>query len=400
MRSCRGRNETAARAFAYGEARSVVGHALPESTPRMEVKHSALKKAEAALWLALAASAFFSPGDADDRAGAPDRSARPSAAPEPARRRPAFDIFAPIRHIDVKALLWDIYNRFANDRVMSVSAGVTYFAILSVFPALAAAVSLYALGADPTVIQRHLQSVGGFAPDAALQIVGDQLQRISSSGAAALGASFLFSLALSLWSANTGVKALFDALNIVYDVRENRGFLKLNFESLTFTAALVAFVALAMVAIVAAPALLILLGVGFQVGSFVIALRWPAMFVGSCCLIAALFHYGPSLSTKERRRIVPGAVAAAVIWMTASAGFSWYAANYGSYNQTYGALGAVIITMTWLWISLNIVLVGAQLNASLDRRHPLPNAKRADRGTNRLVARFLSNAGDEARNMP
>jgi len=332
---------------------------------------SLLRKGEAVVWLALAASAVFE----GDQSREPSRWDRPRAtidpAPQPLESTRRFTRLARAGHIHAKELFFDIYARFANDRVMSVAAGVTYYAILSVFPALAATVSLYALVSDPTAIQRHLQAAAGIAPDAALQIVGDQLRSISNSGAAALGAGFLFSLAISLWSANAGVKALFDALNIVYDVRERRGFVKLNLASLAFTAAMVIFVAGAVFALVAIPAIVGSLGNGPRTIASVVFLRWPAMFIAAVIVIAALFQFGPSLAIRQRRRIVPGALFATTFWVAASAGFSWYAANFGSYNQTYGALGAVVITMTWLWISLNVVLVGAQINASLDRRYPL-----------------------------
>jgi len=136
---------------------------------------------------------------------------------------------------------------------MSVAAGVTYYALLALFPALGALVSVYGLFADPATIQDHLTALSGVLPGGALDIIREQVVRIASAGEGTLGFSFVIGLAISLWSANAGIKAIFDALNIVYDEEEKRSFIKLNLESLTFTLAAVGFILLALAGIVVLP---------------------------------------------------------------------------------------------------------------------------------------------------
>ena len=182
----------------------------------------------------------------DHSAGQP---ASPAATGEKERGREA----ATPTHIPAlgwKDILWRTYEEFGQDRVMAVAAGVTYYALLAIFPAIAALVSVYGLVADPATIQDHLQALSGVRPGGALDIIREQVTRIASQGGGTLGFSFVFGLVLSLWSANAGMKAVIDALNIVYDEEEKRTFVQLNLQSLAFTLGAIAFILLALAAIV------------------------------------------------------------------------------------------------------------------------------------------------------
>ena len=159
-----------------------------------------------------------------------------------------------------KDVLWRTYQEIGKDKVLAVAAGVTYYALLGIFPAVAALVSMYGLFADPSTIQEHLNALSGVLPAGAIEIVGDQVKRIASQGEGTLGFSFVIGLLIALWSANAGMKAIFDALNIVYDEEEKRGFIKLNAVSLAFTAGALLFVLLAIAAIIVLPILLKYLG--------------------------------------------------------------------------------------------------------------------------------------------
>lgn len=175
-------------------------------------------------------------------------------------------------------------------------------------------------------------------------------------------------LAVSLWSANAAMKSLFDTLNIVYGETEKRGFVKLNAASLAFTLAGIAFVLIALGAVVVLPVALNFVGLSNAADLLVLIVRWPAMFVAVALALALIYRFGPSREAPRWRWITWGSAIATVLWLAASALFSWYAANFGKFNETYGSLGAAIGFMTWLWISAIVILLGAELDAEMEHQ--------------------------------
>jgi membrane protein len=228
-------------------------------------------------------------------------------------------------------------------------------------------VSVYGLFADPSTIRLHLDELSTLLPGGAIEIVGDQLTRVASGGTSTLGVTFLFTLALSLWSANAGMKALFDSLNIVYDVEERRGLIKLNAVSLVFTAGALLVLLLALGAIVVLPAVMNYLGLESVGGTIIMLARWPALYMLVVLALAIIYRFGPDREHAQWHWITWGSALAALAWIAASLLFSWYAANFGSYNTTYGSLGAAVGFMTWIWISNMVILGGAEIDAVLDR---------------------------------
>jgi len=267
-----------------------------------------------------------------------------------------------------KDILWRVYEEFGKDRVTSVAAGVTYYTLLAIFPAIAALVSIYGLFADPGTIQNHLTALSGVMPSGALDIVREQVTRIASKGGGTLGLSFVIGLAISLWSANAGMKALFDALNIVYDEDEKRSFIALNVQSLGFTLGAITFLLLSVAGIVVLPILLKFIGLGQSTEWLLSLARWPILLVVVVLALAVLYRYGPSRDKATWKWVTPGGITAAVLWLAVSMLFSWYVSNFGSYNETYGSLGAVIGFMTWIWLSAIVVLVGAEINAEVEHQ--------------------------------
>ena len=260
-----------------------------------------------------------------------------------------------------------LFQEFGNDRVLLVAAGVTFYAILALFPAIGALVSIYGLVADPATINEQLAALQGVMPGGALDIIGEQVKRIAAKGGGTLGFTAAFGILVSIWSANGGMKAIFDALNIVYDEKEKRNFIWLNLRSLSFTAGALLFVVLALVGIVVVPAALAFLNLGSM--EWVIALaRWPILLLVVLGSLALLYRYGPSRDTAQWRWVTWGSAVAAFLWIAVSALFSWYVSSFGNYNETYGSLGAVIGFMTWIWISTTIVLLGAELNAEMEHQ--------------------------------
>jgi membrane protein len=293
--------------------------------------------------------------------------APPQAADEKGRGRSA-DTPTEIPARGWKDILWRTYEEFNKDRVMSVAAGVTYYALLALFPAIAALVSIYGLFADPGTIQGHLNTLSGVLPGGALDIIREQVTRIASQGNGTLGFGFAFGLGLSLWSSNAGMKAIFDALNIVYGEEEKRSFIKLNLLSLSFTLGAIAFILIALAGIIVLPIVLNFIGLGSGTEWLVSLARWPILLIGVIVGLSLIYRFGPSRDKAEWRWVTPGGIIAAVLWLAVSMLFSWYVANFGSYNETYGSLGAVIGFMTWIWLSTTVVLLGAEINAEMEHQ--------------------------------
>jgi membrane protein len=261
-----------------------------------------------------------------------------------------------------------VYANFGDHRILALAAGMTYYSILAIFPALAAMVAIYGIFTDPGSIAKHLDEISGFVPGGAIDVAREQLTRVTTKGDRILGLTFIVGLAVSLWSANAAMKALFDTLNIVYGEQEKRGFLRLNAISLAFTLAGIVFVIATLAAIVIAPVVLNYLHLSNSADLFIRIARWPAIFVVLTLAISCIYRFGPSREVPRWRWITWGGAAATLIWLGASALFSWYAANFGTFNETYGSLGAVIGFMTWLWISAIVILLGAELNAEMEHQ--------------------------------
>ena len=292
-----------------------------------------------------------------------------------------------------KDILLRVYSNFGEHRILALAAGMTYYSILAIFPALAALVAIYGLFADPGTIARHLDQVAGFVPGGAIDVAREQLTRVSSEGGQKLGWTFVIGLAISLWSANAAMKSLFDTLNIVYGEQEKRGFISLNAISLAFTIAAIVFVLLALGAVVVVPVVLNFLQLSDLSDLLVRILRWPAIFVMLAFALACIYRFGPSRQAPRWRWITWGSVIATVLWIVASLLFSWYAANFGSFNKTYGSLGAAIGFMTWLWISAIVVLLGAEIDAEMEHQTTRDTTTGAARPLGTRGARMADTVG-------
>ncbi len=267
---------------------------------------------------------------------------------------------------------WDILHRTylgtAQHRLLAVAAGAVFYEILAIFPGITALVSVYGLFAGGAQIRHHLVLLATIVPAAAIDIVGDQIDRISAKGGGNLSLTFLLSLAFSLWSANAGAKAMFDALNVIYDEDEKRGFVRLNALSLLFTGGLIVFLLIAIAAVVAAPLIFSRFDLAHAGILSVAVLRWPLLFAIVTLGLSILYRFGPSRRPAKWRWVSLGSIAGALAWLIGSAGFSWYLGHVADYNATYGSLGAAIGLMMWLWLSAIVVLLGAQLNAEVEHQ--------------------------------
>ena len=250
-----------------------------------------------------------------------------------------------------KDIFWRTYQRINDNRLLAVAAGVVFYGLLALFPGITALVSLYGLFASPSTINDHLSSIGGMLPGDAFQILQDQVNRLAAKGGAKLGFGFIFGLGLAFWSANAGMKAIMDALNVVYDEKEKRGFIRLNLVSLAFTLAAIASVLVAIGAVVVLPLVLNYAGLGNVSETLLRIVRWPVLLVLIMIGLAVLYRFGPSRREQRWQWLSVGSVFAVVAWLASSALLSWYLANFANYDATYGSLGAAIGLMMWMWIS-------------------------------------------------
>jgi membrane protein len=267
-----------------------------------------------------------------------------------------------------KDIVIRVYKSLDEDRILANAAGVTFYALLALFPAIAALVSIYGLFADPATISRHLDGLAGLLPGGAIDVIREQMTRVAAQAEGALGLGAIAGLLIALWSANSGVKALFDALNVAYGETERRGFFKLNAISLAFTLGAIAFLLVGIGVIVAIPIGLKFMPLGGFSEWLVHILRWPVLLLAIVAALALVYRYGPSRDEPRWRWVSWGSVFAGLVWVGVSALFSWYAENFGSYNETYGSLGAVIGFMTWIWISTIVILLGGEINAETEHQ--------------------------------
>jgi len=267
-----------------------------------------------------------------------------------------------------KDILLRVYANVSKHRVLALAAGMTYYSILAIFPAIAALVAMYGLFADPAAIAQHLDQLAGFLPGGAIDVAREQLTRVASNGTQTLGLTFAIGLATSLWSANAAMKSLFDTLNIVHGEEDSRGFVKLNAMSLGFTIGGVAFILAALGSIVVVPVILNFVGLSDTSDLLLRIGRWPAMYLILALALAVIYRYGPDREMPRWRWVTWGSAIAALLWLAVSGLFSWYAASFGKFNETYGSLGAVIGFMTWLWISAIVILLGAEIDAEMEHQ--------------------------------
>ena len=303
------------------------------------------------------------PGLSEDAVASPEHF----EAVEPGHGRRAR---APAR-IPVKGwrdILWRTWLEVNVDKLPSVAGGVTFYTLLAIFPAVAAFVSLYGLFADVNAVREQLNDLAAFVPREVLTLVGEQMMRLATRQDVGLSLALAVSVLLSLWTANAGIAALFDGLNIAYDEAEKRNFLVRRITTYAFTAALVAFATLVTGVLVAAPIYLRRLGL---IDTWLTPFRWVVLSLLAACAFAVLYRFGPSRERARWRWVRWGAVFAAMAWIGGSLGFSWYVNHVAHYDVTYGSLGAAVGFMMWIWFSVMVVLIGAELNAEIEHQTAL-----------------------------
>jgi membrane protein len=323
-------------------------------------------------WVAMAAMAAAAlwPWGRKKPAGAPPppRLLTPAEidALEPGRGRCARWPFS-IPPLGWKDILWRTYREMGRDRLPALSGGITFYLLLATFPALAAFISLYGLFSDVGTVERQLSHLSAILPKEAVNLIGGQMIRLTTQRHATLSVAFLVSTLLSVWSANAGMKALFDGLNITFDEQEKRDYVRRSFITYAATLAALVFVSLVVSVLIAAPVFFHDMGLR-RFGVWWGPVRWMTVFLIAATTFSLLYRYGPSRRHAQWRWVAFGGVGAAMVWLSASLAFSWYVNSVANFGVTYGSLGAMIAYMLWIWVSAMVVLTGAELNAEIEHQ--------------------------------
>jgi membrane protein len=245
-------------------------------------------------------------------------------------------------------VLWRAWGEVGDANLFLIAGGVTYALILALFPGLAALVSLYGLVFDPSQIETQIGALSSILPAQTQELLSQQLHALVAASSGALGFGAVVGILLALWSASRGMSGIITALNIAYEEKERRGFFKLNLIALGLTLGL-------------------LVG-GIIVITLIGVVQWPLLVVLMMFGLAVLYRYAPDRDKPQWRWVSQGAIAATILWIIASIGFTVYVANFNSYDKTYGSLGGVVVLLTWLYLSTLVLLFGAAINAQSEKQ--------------------------------
>jgi len=292
-------------------------------------------------------------------------------------------------------ILIRVKNEVRDDKVPLLSAGVAFYAMLSLFPSIIALVSVYGLVADPDDVRAQVNNLASIIPAGSRALVTDQLTALTSTAGSSLSLGLVFGILTALWSASSGMKALITGINVAYDEPESRKFLKLRGLALLLTLGAILTMAVALGVIVVLPILVDHL-LGPVGGTVVSILRWPFLALLLIVGLAVLYRLAPDRDDPKWRWVTPGSVVATVLWVVGSMGFSFYASHFGNYSKTYGSLGAVVVLMLWLYLSAFAVLVGAELNAETE----LQTKKDSTRGPDKPMGERDAHAADRVAETP
>ncbi len=265
-----------------------------------------------------------------------------------------------------KDILLRTKKGITEDNLSIVSAGVAFFALLAVFPALAALVSIYGMFLDPATVQNQITALSGILPEQGLELIERQLEQLvaSKDGTLSLGAGL--GLLIALWSASKGMKALIKAMNIAYQETERRNFLRFNVVAVLFTFEAILFVIFSLTLVVVFPVVLNFVGLSILVEKLTSILRWPLLAAFVMVALGLLYRYAPNRKTPRFSWLSWGAAIATLLWIAMSVLFSQYVSHFGDFNTTYGSIGAVVVLLMWFYLSAFVVVLGAKLNAEME----------------------------------
>ncbi|PVA11331.1 YihY/virulence factor BrkB family protein [Pelagivirga sediminicola] len=292
-----------------------------------------------------------------------------------------------------KDIAFRVKDEMASDHVGLIAAGIAFYVLLALFPALTALLAIGGLLVEPGQIVEELQTLTDIMPREVASIIMSQAEKVAGSRQGGLGLAAVLGIMLAIYAASKGVAALIEGLNVAYDEEETRGFIWLKVITLGLTLALILGAVLAMVLLMAVPVALSFVSLGQGAEFAITAASWLLMLVLLMAALAFLYRFGPDRDRAEWRWASPGSIIACVLWLIASIGFGIYVANFGSYNESFGSLGGAIVLLMWLWISAYIVIMGAELNAEMEAQTRYDTTIGADEPMGQRGAEKADNLG-------
>ena len=265
-----------------------------------------------------------------------------------------------------KDILLRVKDEIASDHVGLVAAGIAFYALLAIFPGIGAVMAIAGLVAEPEVVSAQIEELGAILPEQAAEIIIGQATEVAGGQQGGLGLAAVIGILLSLWSASKAMASTMEGLNVAYDETETRGFFVRTALRLALTLGVIIGFFVTVAVIIVLPIALELLPIGSLAETVATVLRWPVVAAIAIVGLAILYRYGPSRDEPEWKWVTPGAGIAVILWLVASVAFAVYVRNFGSYQESFGTLGGVIVLLTWLWISAYIVLLGAELDAEIE----------------------------------
>jgi len=291
-------------------------------------------------------------------------------------------------------IFWRVGASYFGDRVGFVAGGVTFFVVLSLFPTLAAFVTIYGLFADPNDAWNRLQFLYSVLPGPVAEFLGGEMQRLAENSQTELTFTLAWTLALSLWTANGAIKVLFYGLNIAYHEVERRNIVRYNLICMAFTLSGLFAVLLAAGMVVGVPVVLGVFGLAEE-WAYLAPFRWPVLLAVYIAALTLIYAFGPCRARARWRWLTPGAMFAALLSLGLSLGFSWYLQNFVR-TASYGPLAAMMGFLLWTWLSVQIILMGAELNAEVEHQTAMDTTEGAAQPMGKRDAVVADNLPDEA----
>ncbi len=295
-----------------------------------------------------------------------------------------------------KDVAFRVKDEIAKDRVGLLAAGVAFYGLLALFPAITAVLAISGLLIEPNQIVEQLNSLSGLVPEEVITIITKQATSVAGSREGGLGLAAILGLLIAFYSASKGMASLMEGLNVAYDEDETRGFIKRTLVTFALTLVLIAGLLVALGVTLAVPAVLAFVNLGSIVAMLINMTLWTLLIAMTIFGLSVLYRYAPARDAPEWKWASVGAIAGCLLWIVASAGFAFYVSNFGSYNESFGTLGGVVVLLMWFWLSAYIILMGAELNAELEAQTRADTTKGPDQPMGRRDAEKADNLGTAA----
>ncbi|MFW7377266.1 MAG: YihY/virulence factor BrkB family protein [Oligoflexus sp.] len=269
---------------------------------------------------------------------------------------------------DWKQIGLRVKDSFASDHISIIAAGVAFYGMLSIFPVLIAIVSIYGLFSDPATVEAQIQSMTQVIPDDVALIIGNQLRDIAVNSPTSLGLGAAISILVAIASAAKGMKAIMEGFNIAYNEDETRGMIRLQAQAMLLTLGGVLTIVIAVSLIAILPGVLAFIGLSEYAESLLLIGRWPILATLFILGLSIVHRYAPDRREAKWRWVTAGSIASTLMILLASAGFAYFAENFGNYNKTYGSIAGVIVLLLWLYLMALSLLFGAELNSEIEHQ--------------------------------